>query len=1314
MSNLNIMDSALTKKDLLRIDSGLNNRPYQLDALLSIFPLEKCLVKMFCGTGKSRIITNVMIHAKKELNVVVFPSLALISQYSSDYLQHVDYRQHFENTLNVSSLKEQKEAEEAAGAEGNEICSGMKITTTPSEIKHFLKTGGSKVILVTYQSYSVLLDCLDCLDGQKIGLVCYDEAHHVTSVETQKLVFQPTYFEKEVFFTATPRNANGITMFDRDEPENNMCGPVAYDYTYLNGLSDEVLNQFKLCVDMYTENTTASIYEAMARGILSNKTSRILTFHAGVNGESNTSVWNFVNRVAFQTALKKVQENEFPELAGYYTRVTFEGMDGNTPAAVRKRLLAALDGTAENEIYIISSCETIGEGVDTKRANMCVFADPKASVVKIIQNIGRIVRRNPAHPVSTVLIPCFIDMNHYAEAQGDRVKQDELIREQMRSDKGDYTGILNVLAALRQEDPEIYDMCLNYPNRRLKETSLAKQGFSIIDEEAFTPEEVQIMKEQDALPLEIHTNDTIERYNEDSPDAMLRLYYDDEEDMYNRRIIRQPTKSGVKMSVYQNADIQMLWGVTGDLDFSKKFCSVVIECEVSGREEKWWSTHRVVCAYMDEHQKRPSKCDKNPDVKKLASWVSTQRMNYDKNAYIMGSNPSIRAEWTATLEKYGAYLIPDADEQWRATHRLVCDYMDEQLKPPSQHDKNHAIKKLGTWISNQKINYEKNVHIMGSNPDIRAEWGATMEKYGAYLITDFDEQWRFTHRLVCAYMDEHQKPPSKGDKNPDVKKLGSWISKQKTSYVRNTHIMRSNHAIRHEWEATVEKYGEYLADADEQWRSTHRLVCAYMDEHQKPPSSSDKNPAIKKLGSWITTQKTNYAKNACIMGSNPEILAEWGATMKKYGAYLITDFDEQWRSTHRLVCAYMDEHQKPPSSADKNPAFKKLGRWICNQKSNYAKNACIMGSNPAIRAEWATTMEKYKEYLADFDEPWRSNHRLVCAYMDEHQKAPSQHNKNPDVKKLGEWIATQKKKYAKIVGVIGSNPEIRDEWEATLAKYGKFLKQTIRPAPALLPVTEVTPISEPLVASERKRKSPSSEPTMEPEQPGQKLKLVPKKRKAYADLTEAERQRMCENVLRKRHEEKGYQSTNPDDKDTINSIFAGHILPTGPGKVIFLDHTEFKTAFALLKAGIKPEDMLIPQRADNFTAMARHEVFGSSVTLGEFNDVLRDYLISGGLVKGVYADYCSTLEQDGLPFLALLELCKPQFTPTAVVGVTITLRNPEGVRYAGQDIAIMEKRLYRQFPTGVNLFHQVGILASDDGPYTYGNGAPMATWLLHL
>jgi superfamily II DNA or RNA helicase len=877
----------MTEKVLIKTDPALKNRLYQVESLMNILNLEseKCLVKMFCGTGKSRIITNVIIHEKKTLNVIVFPSLALINQYSMDYLNNDEYKKHFKKhkKINISS----------------EILTTTESTTDPKKIKNFLKLKTHKIILVTYQSYQVLLNCLD---GMKIGLVCYDEAHHVVSPEYQKLVFETDYFEKEVFFTATPRNENGIIMYDVDEPENNMCGELAYDYTYLQGLNDEVLNSFEVCIDMYTENSNNSIYQALARAILARNTSRVLSFHSGVNGESNTNVWNFVNYEIFQAVFSEVQRNEFPEKEGYYTKITFKGIDGEIPSSVRKAMLLELDETPDNEIYIISSCETIGEGVDTKNANMCLFADPKTSVVKIIQNIGRVVRRNKNHPLSTVLIPCWINMENYAEANGDTEKQDELIRQQMRMPNGDYASILNVLGALKQEDPELYEMCLNnHSNRRHKEKSLEKQKFQILDDEedefyeTYDSEEVQQMKEEGEIPLEIHTNETIERFNEDVDDELLlRLYHDEENNIYkpiirtdeevdDRQIIQPPTKatSNVKMSIHQNDDIQMLWSVSSELDFSKKFCSAIIACEVSYGVEQWCLTLQQVCKYMDDNKKAPSTHDKNSEIKKFGRWVSNKKTSYAKKTQIM-SNPEIRSKWEETLEKYKEYLC-DADEQWHLTHQQVCKYMDDNKKRPSENDENCKIKKLGRWVSHQKKSYAKNRYIM-SNPEIRSKWEATLEKYKEYLCCA-DEQWCLTLQQVCKYMDDKKKAPSKHDENSEIKKLGHWVSDQKKKYSKTAYIMK-NPEIRTKWEVTLENYKEYLCiDLDEQWHLTHQKVCKYMDDNKKRPSTTDEKPEIRKLGNWVSNQKKNYAKNRYIM-KNSEIRTKWEETLEKYKDYL--------------------------------------------------------------------------------------------------------------------------------------------------------------------------------------------------------------------------------------------------------------------------------------------------------------------------------------------------------------------------------------------------------------------------------------------
>ena len=59
----------------------------------------KCIVKMFCGTGKSLIMKKCKINKNQKLIVYVFPSLALIEQFNTDYM--IDFDKQF--LLKISS-----------------------------------------------------------------------------------------------------------------------------------------------------------------------------------------------------------------------------------------------------------------------------------------------------------------------------------------------------------------------------------------------------------------------------------------------------------------------------------------------------------------------------------------------------------------------------------------------------------------------------------------------------------------------------------------------------------------------------------------------------------------------------------------------------------------------------------------------------------------------------------------------------------------------------------------------------------------------------------------------------------------------------------------------------------------------------------------------------------------------------------------------------------------------------------------------------------------------------------------------------------
>jgi superfamily II DNA or RNA helicase len=79
-----------------------------------------------------------------------------------------------------------------------------------------------------------------------LGVCIFDEAHHAIGESYQKLIFENDVCEKQIFFTATPKNANGIVMYDRSQEQLGSCGKLVYDYSYLRGMNEDYLNPIEL------------------------------------------------------------------------------------------------------------------------------------------------------------------------------------------------------------------------------------------------------------------------------------------------------------------------------------------------------------------------------------------------------------------------------------------------------------------------------------------------------------------------------------------------------------------------------------------------------------------------------------------------------------------------------------------------------------------------------------------------------------------------------------------------------------------------------------------------------------------------------------------------------------------------------------------------------------------------------------------------------------------------------------------------------------------------------------------------------------
>jgi len=165
--------------------------------------------------------------------------------------------------------------------------------------------------------------------------------------------------------------------------------------------------------------------------------------------------------------------------------------------------------------------------------------------------------------------------------------------------------------------------------------------------------------------------------------------------------------------IMKNNEIRKLW--------EEFITNLIYKIYFISNEDEWKLNLKRIKKYIDNNKKRPSKRNKNIEIKKDGNWISDQQKNYSNNKKAMKNN-EIRKLWEEFITNpiYKIYFISNEDE-WKLNLERVKKYIDDNKKRPSKEDKNIEIKKDGNWISNQLRNYYKNKYIM-TNREIRKLW----------------------------------------------------------------------------------------------------------------------------------------------------------------------------------------------------------------------------------------------------------------------------------------------------------------------------------------------------------------------------------------------------------------------------------------------------------------------------------------------------------------------------------------------------------------------------------------------------------------
>ena len=121
------------------------------------------------------------------------------------------------------------------------------------------------------------------------------------------------------------------------------------------------------------------VLRVLARAIARTRAGRVLSFHS--RAKAGAGCVNAFATPSNRLVLQRLLLEEFG--ASWVKRVTLRGLTADDTG--RRAVLDEFDATPDDEVYVLASCRTIGEGVDTKHANMVFFATPRGSHSATVQ-----------------------------------------------------------------------------------------------------------------------------------------------------------------------------------------------------------------------------------------------------------------------------------------------------------------------------------------------------------------------------------------------------------------------------------------------------------------------------------------------------------------------------------------------------------------------------------------------------------------------------------------------------------------------------------------------------------------------------------------------------------------------------------------------------------------------------------------------------------------------------------------------------------------------------------------------------------------
>ncbi|MER8188149.1 Helicase associated domain protein [Kitasatospora sp. NPDC094015] len=395
------------------------------------------------GSGKTLIAAGCARRlAARGRVLVLVPTIELLEQTAASWSLKGGRR-----GLAVAACSRQ-EALESAEAGGRVHA---QVTTQAARIADLVagaKPGEPVTVYATYASLERIVQAHQLFNLPAWDLVVIDEAHRTAGADGK--AWAAVHADDQVpalrrlYFTATPKIADdtrakaGLADLTADADSSQeppaLCsmddpavyGPTVFTWTLGQGIEHGYLADYRVLVPVVTDEDLRDLLNlpavadlrsqrsneellrlalqiAVLRAVADLQLRRVITFHSRVQAAREFAA-------TMNATAELLPDSDRPE------RVTALAVAGSDRLRDRRAAFATFSastgerpGEEGEECCIICNSRLLNEGIDVAAVDAVVFADPKGSVIDIVQAVGRALRQAYRQgKVSWVIIPVYL------------------------------------------------------------------------------------------------------------------------------------------------------------------------------------------------------------------------------------------------------------------------------------------------------------------------------------------------------------------------------------------------------------------------------------------------------------------------------------------------------------------------------------------------------------------------------------------------------------------------------------------------------------------------------------------------------------------------------------------------------------------------------------------------------------------------------------------------------------------------------------------------------------------------------------------